>query len=198
MITKRLIEGDAAALDRFLARHAESSMFLRRQPAQGRSLYRGERFEGEYLGALGADGSIVGAIAHYWNGSILMQAPEPSVLRALCAALRGAARPCASVLGPVDQADCAIADLGLSRRLFALFGDEGLYALELSGLRAPAAPLGRMRPTSPADAELLRAWMRAYEIEASPGRPPPAASTANTSSRVSVRAAALGRDAAPA
>lgn len=162
-----LADSDAPALERFLARHAESSMFLRSNMRRAGLTYRGGKFEGDYYGAVTAAGEVTGVVAHYWNDNILVQAPEPHVLSALCSALRAAAtRPCGGVLGPSAQADALIVGLSLPRDAFTMFADETLYALELDALRTPAAPEVRMRPAAPADAELLRAWMKAYEMEA--------------------------------
>jgi hypothetical protein len=44
---RRLSDTDAPALERFLARHAESSMFLRSNLRSAGLTYRGRKFEGD-------------------------------------------------------------------------------------------------------------------------------------------------------
>jgi hypothetical protein len=83
---RRLTDPDAPALERFLARHAESSMFLRGNMRSAGLTYRGGKFEGDYYGALTAAGEVSGVVAHFWNDNILLQAPEPHVALTLQAA----------------------------------------------------------------------------------------------------------------
>jgi GNAT superfamily N-acetyltransferase len=167
MAVRPLSDVDAPALLRFLAEHAESSTFLSSNVRAAGIDYHGQRFGGEYLGAFGADGAITGVIAHYWIGNILMQAPEPAILAALVSGLMATiSRPVLGVLGPLAQADAVIEALALPRHGFTVDSEEKLFALDLSDLRVPARVGRSFRRAGPGDTDLLRRWLKAYEIEA--------------------------------
>ncbi|HKX19078.1 MAG TPA: GNAT family N-acetyltransferase, partial [bacterium] len=67
--------GDEAALDAFLATHAETSMFLRANARSAGLTDRGKPMQATYVAALDA-GRITGVAAHCWNGMVLVQAPS--------------------------------------------------------------------------------------------------------------------------
>jgi len=67
--------GDEAALDTFLARHADTSMFLRSNARSAGLTDRGQPMQATYVAAL-EGGRIAGVAAHCWNGMVLVQAPE--------------------------------------------------------------------------------------------------------------------------
>lgn len=170
MRVTRLGPDDEAALQAFLVRHAETSMFLRSNLARAGLVYDGEPYQGEYLGTCTGGGEVCGVLAHYWNGNIMVQAPEESALKALIAAFRvGATRPVAGVLGPDIQVRTTIRGLMLDDADFAINRSEGFYVLELSDL---IVPKGRgtdgcsVTPAAALSQDLLRQWLRAYEIEA--------------------------------
>ena len=67
--------GDEAALDTFLARYADTSMFLRSNARSAGLTDRGEPTQATYVAALDG-GRIAGVAAHCWNGMVLVQAPD--------------------------------------------------------------------------------------------------------------------------
>ena len=67
--------GDEAALEAFLADHADSSMFLRSNARQAGLADRGAALQGSYVAAF-AEAGIVAVAAHYWYGMIILQAPS--------------------------------------------------------------------------------------------------------------------------
>jgi len=106
--------------------------------------------------------------AHFWNGVLAVQAPHH--LGALLAfALEASGRPLAGLTGPQDQVASARRLLGAESRPAAVEEPEGLFSLELSGLRVPdALRRGVVRAFRPSEADipLLIAWHAAYRGEA--------------------------------
>lgn len=164
---RRLQPGDEPSLDRFLRRHADSSLFLR-----SNSLAAGLRDEGRPLHATywaSFDGDqITGVVAHAWNGNLLLQAPSEVGLLARAAALH-TGRPIAGILGPWDQVCSALTELDLNSAPFSMRSREDLFALDLDALRVPtslsAGDVACRRATSD-DIELLTTWRREYRLEA--------------------------------
>ena len=159
--------GDAAALDAFLARHAESSMFLRSNARAAGLVDRGEPMQGTYVAAFDG-GEIVGVAAHCWNGMVLVQAPAHGDALAH-AAVRCSRRAVTGFSGPWDQVVTARAALGLGEAPTITDSREDLYTLDLSDLVVPPAlASGRVRCRHPEDRELdlLIEWRVGFSVEA--------------------------------
>ncbi|HVJ52503.1 MAG TPA: GNAT family N-acetyltransferase [Aliidongia sp.] len=160
---RRLGPGDEEAVERFLARHAESSLFLRSNLARsgledGETAYRGHWAAGR------RHGEIIGLASHFWNGNLLLQAPEATVEIAAAALREG--RNLAGLIGPWAQCTAVRAALAPDRALRADLRDM-LFALDLAALRLPAALNGSAcRRAGPADLDRLLDWTAAYGIEA--------------------------------
>lgn len=191
MQVRRLGPGDEDGLERFLAGHVETSMFLCSNLRRAGLEDRGEPYQGTYLAAVTETGAVAGVAAHYWNGNVMVQAPDTGVLAALAAAVRrGARRPVSGLMGEDGQAVRLIDALGLAAADYKVNRSEGLYALDL---RAWSPPTGVVRPGGVAvpardvDEGLLRRWFRAYEIEALG-----AADGAGLAKRVDERMAGVG------
>lgn len=151
---------DAAALDAVLARHAETSMFLRQSLA------------------LGAGGGPAPHAARFWwlgagvfalstAGFLAVQVPGlgPAQARAIRAALTG--ERLAGITGEAGQVAALLPHLRLPEAAFAHVADEPLYRLDLSGFdpaRLSLAP-GHLRPVRRADLCWLPRWRLAYERE---------------------------------
>src|SRR5919109_111444 len=111
-MNRRLLKpSDADELERFLASHADSSMFLRANIRRAGLTYEGQLFQAEYVGAF-RDDRLIGVAAHCWNGMMLVQTPEAAgdIVRA-CVATSG--RPVTGFMGPLEQVRRARAALGL-------------------------------------------------------------------------------------
>ena len=168
MTIRLLKSGDEAALEQFLAARRETSMFLRSNMRRAGLDYRGEAYDGEYFACFAGAGEITGVLAHYWNGNLMMQAPEEKTLRALTEYFRvQATRPVKGILGPDDQAGIVMDDLDLANHDYAIDRREALYTLDLDNLVAPQglenAKMVAARKVAPA---VLTDWFRAYEKEA--------------------------------
>jgi GNAT superfamily N-acetyltransferase len=171
--TAILGEGDEERLLAFLERHPNTTMFLRGNLGRAGIVDRGQRFGGFYAAAL--DGTkVVGAVAHFWNGNLAVEAPDglEEVVRAVVAA---SGRPVNGVLGSWGQMQTVLHTLGLEAETAVYASREALFALALSELQAPAL-LDRSdvhcRPPRADDLERLVPWSAAYNVEtlgSSPG-----------------------------
>ena len=83
--------GDEIALEAFLLPHLESSMFLIGNCRAAGLRDRGKPLQGTYAGAF-EGGHLIGVVAHYWNGNLILQAPEALLQVLIEAALRVSGR----------------------------------------------------------------------------------------------------------
>jgi GNAT superfamily N-acetyltransferase len=158
--------GDEAELERFLARHRDTSMFLRSNARQAGLVFTGQRLGATYVGGYAGD-ELVGVAAHAWNGMILLQAPEHTA-PIVCGCVDTSRRPVAGLTGPLGQVHTAREALGLSGAPASLQEDELLFVLDLAQLTLPepqACGGVTCRPPLPSDRDTLCAWRTAYEIE---------------------------------
>jgi uncharacterized protein len=166
---KTLSAGDRAALEEFLTPLAASSMFLRANSLAAGLVDRGEPLQGTYVAALEA-GRITAVAAHFWNGMLVLQGPEPASLEPVArAAVRRSGRELSGLVGPWRQVRAARSALGLEDRSTVLESREELYELELSRLEVPPAlATGRVECRAPRAEELDLAaeWRASYSIEA--------------------------------
>lgn len=162
----------AAAIDKFLARHADSSMFLRSNLARSGLVNGDQPFQGAYAVARNEAGEIRGVVAQYWNGLVVLQVPsndpELDSARLAQAAVEAGGRPVRGFAGPRAQVLAARAALGMEERRTRLDSAEELYAVDLDELQVPD-PLKRGVVTcrQPLDSELnlLIEWRVAYAID---------------------------------
>src|SRR5207237_1389343 len=166
--------GDEAALDAFLARHAESSMFLRSNARAAGLVDRGEPLQATYVAAV-EGGAIVAVVAHCWNGMVLVQAPA-RVEAVTREAVRRSGRAVAGLSGPWHQVVDAREALGLGTTHGAPIG-----CLRPATSSSPARYSMRRFPTSCSSAACGRRPRCATVASAepwSPGRSSPPASKA--------------------
>ncbi len=160
--------GDEAALDRFLAGYADTSMFLRANARSAGLEDRGEPMQGTYVAALEGD-RIAGVAAHCWNGMVLVQAPQGHAAAVAREAVRRSGRAVTGFSGPWDQVVAARRALGLAAVPVAKDSRDELYVLDLARLVVPPAlAAGEVRCRHPQGAELdlLIEWRVAFAIEA--------------------------------
>ncbi len=167
MYEVRVLEpGDEAALEAFLLPRVDCSMFLLGNLRTAGLHDQGRTYQGTYVAAW-QGGAIVGVAAHYWNGNLVLQAPE--ALEALCRrVLTASGRPLRGVVGPADQVEAAHQILELSGAVVQLDEEEHLYSLALDKLQVPEGlSTGRFRGRriAPRDVELLTAWRVAFSLE---------------------------------
>lgn len=169
MDVRTLSAGDEAALESFLLPYAASSMFLRANSRSAGLVDRGAPLQGTYVAAVEA-GEIVSVAAHFWNGMLVLQSPEPRALEpAARAAVSRSGRELRGLVGPSRQVAAARAALGLSGKSTALDSREDLYELDLELLRIPEAlTSGRVvcRRAHLEELPLAAAWRVDYSVEA--------------------------------
>ena len=164
---------DREAVLHFLEQHPDSTLFLRGNLQRVGLEDRGQRYQGTYAAAFEGD-TVKAVAAHYWNGALIMEAPD-HLAAVLSAAVGASGRAVLGLLGRCDQVRAARALLDLSAVTPTLESEEALFALDLAQLRVPA-PLaeGRVTCRLPREDELplLVDWRCDYRIEtlgASPG-----------------------------
>jgi ribosomal protein S18 acetylase RimI-like enzyme len=166
---RTLSTGDEPALEAFLRRYAASSMFLRANSRAAGLVDRGEPLQGTYVAAVDG-GAIVGVAAHFWNGMLVLQAPDPRAIEPVArAAVARSGRELRGFVGPHAQCFAARSALGLADRDAALDSREELYALYLDDLRVPEdLAAGRVVCRFPRADELdiVADWRSDYSIEA--------------------------------
>jgi len=161
--------GDEAALDTFLARHADTSMFLRSNARSAGLTDRGQPMQGTYVAV--QDGErIRGVAAHCWNGMVLVQAPDPADAAAVAReAVRHSRRTVTGFSGPWSQVVAAREALGLGAAPTTKDSRDELYVLDLTRLVVPpelASGKLRCRHPTESELELLVDWRVRFAVEA--------------------------------
>ena len=158
--------GDEEKLYRFLEPRLDSSLFLLSNLRRGGFADRGERDQGTYYASF-SGGEIRAVIAHFWQGNLILQAPED--IEELVRTIVGAgARPIRGLLGLADQVSRARNALAWRDSDIQLDDQEGLYALALDDLVVPpdlAAGHLSGRRIERRDVDLAVEWRVAYCVE---------------------------------
>ncbi len=167
-ITIRILQpGDEAVLEAFLLPRIETSMFLVGNMRSAGLRDEGQRYGGTYAAAFKGN-QIVGVVAHYWNGNLVLQAPAH--LHSLWQeAVRASRRAIQGLIGPSVQVEPAKAALQIDESVVQMDETENLYSLQLTDLLVPE-PLqsGSLqgRRAERRDMAYLTEWTVAYSVEA--------------------------------
>lgn len=156
---------DRPALEAFLLRHADSSLFLRSNLRDGGLVDEGRTFQATWVGAF--DGGLVAVAAHCWNGNVLIQAPAHASAVAREAVVRSG-RALAGVNGPWDHVRAAVDALGVDVARAAFVSEDDLFALDLGAVVRPRLlddPAVRCRRTADADLDVAARFRVEYCIE---------------------------------
>ena len=165
--------GDEAALEEFLAPRALTSMFLRSNARAAGLVDRGKPRQATYAAAF-AEGRIVAAAAHCWNGILILQAPC-EVAAVAREALRASGRKLTALSGPWEQVLCARTELGLESKPTITADRDALFELDLSELRMPPPHPGvEWRRPALSELKACAEWRYAYMIETGFGEASPA------------------------
>lgn len=165
----RIIQpGDEVALEVFLQPRIESSLFFVSNMRAAGLVDNGRSHEGTYAAVFTQD-QIIGVVALFWNGSLILQAPIahlPDLYQAITAS---APRPIARFIGPKQQVQTLLDYLDITPTALKLDEPEYLYSLNLADLRTPPQLLsgawqGRLMQAK--DIELMTRWRVGYAIEA--------------------------------
>jgi RimJ/RimL family protein N-acetyltransferase len=159
--------GDEEKLEAFLRPRIASSMFLSGNLRTAGLADDGHRLQGTYVAAWQGD-EIVGVVAHYRNGNLIMQAPV-ALLDELClTAVSTTKRPFRSLVGPWPQVQAVKATLDIQPAMIQMEEPEKLYRLSLADLIVPPPlPDGRWqwRRLQADDVELMIRWRTDYILE---------------------------------
>lgn len=166
MLIAVLRPGDEAALEAFLAPHAESSMFLRGNVASSGLVDHGEVLQGTYVAAREGD-SVVAVVGQAWNGMLMLQAPV-CLSELVTAVLKETGRALTGLTGPWQQVEAARDALGIRDLPMRVVSKERLMALALADMMIPQPPAAgqvTVRAAVPADEDAMIDMRLAYMIE---------------------------------
>ncbi len=166
LAVRTLGSADEPALRRFLRPRTETSMILLNNLAEKGVVDDGQPFSGAYAAAF-EHGEVIAVAAHYWNGKLVLQAPQ--ALADVCAAaLASSGRPLTGALGPEPQVLEALRALDIDDADLLILDREILFTLDLRDL-VPPKPLVvgalRGRRIRPRDMDLAIDWLAAYYVE---------------------------------
>ena len=184
---RRAHQGDAAAIDAFLARSPETCMFLRSNLA-AHGLEERQAPRGMEVHIYETNGRISGVFARSNTGYVQAQGPveDDDFWDALGREMAGQ-----SVFGFSGTPEITArirAALGLEEAHFSLLEREGLYRLDLDRLTPPRVTI---RPPEAADLPLLTDWI--YDYDTSTLGAPQGAATRARVAKVAERAVADGQ-----
>ncbi|MEW6272628.1 MAG: GNAT family N-acetyltransferase, partial [Thermodesulfobacteriota bacterium] len=134
---RRLQPGDERAIEAFLARHADASLFLRSNLRAGGLVDHGDPFQATWAGGF-EEGALVAVAAHAWNGNVVLQAPRGLAEVVRCS-VATSGRPLRGIVGEWDQLVAAREALGVADRRARFTSRDDLLALDVSALVVPAA-----------------------------------------------------------
>ncbi|MCK8464365.1 GNAT family N-acetyltransferase [Aliiroseovarius sp. S1339] len=154
--------GDEAAIDTFLAHHAETSMFLRSNLSRFGLFNREHTHATEFW--LSGSEQIEAVFGISNTGFAMSQAPRVTAAHWDAFAAEVAGRQLAGITGETRQVDAAKRALRVEDADWALDAPEPLYRLPLANLNVPDQP-GTIRKSVEADRDLIFSWARAYAAE---------------------------------
>lgn len=155
--------GDDAAIQHFLCRHADSSLYLRYFLAEGGLVDDGKPLQGTYAAAFdGAD--VVGVAMHDWQGAVILQAPDHATALA-SAVVKASGRALFAILGPFSQVEDV--HIGLGQHPEINPSKDGLFALNISDMVGPdlGSASSACRIAQSEDLALLLDWRIQYDME---------------------------------
>lgn len=160
MTLRKATPDDAAALERFLAQHPDTSMFLRgNMEEQGVGISDHPHSADYWIwGGRGAIRAVFGLTA---KGYVMVQCPgrEPEAMAAFARAVAG--RRMLGLTGEAGQAAALLEALGVAGQMH-LNRAEPLYAMALADLPAGAEEI---RAPQASDGDLLEDWFLHYQVD---------------------------------
>lgn len=164
-----LAAGDEPLLERYLAARPDTTLFFQSnlRAVGGLGADPMAPFGGVYAASF-EGAHVTGVVAHYWNGSAILEA-DVALAALVRTAVRGSGHALKGLLGPAVQVRAARSGLGLDDAPTTMTSVERLYSLDTAELRVPAALAAgsvRCRRANDADAAHLLEWRMAYMVEA--------------------------------
>jgi len=166
---KKLDQSHIEELSSYLNHYQETTMFMRNNLYYSGITYQDAPFHGEYYGSF-ENTQLNGVLAHYWNGNVMMQAENFSILSALVDTFKlKRTRAIAGILGEDSQARFVMDKLELSSSEFAINYQEQLFLLNLEQMIIPKAMHlyhCALKTMQECDIGVIKEWLIAYHIEA--------------------------------
>jgi len=165
-VVRILKPDDLPALEAFLTSRLDSSLFLISNSRQVGVVDHGARYEGTYAAAFSGE-EVLAVTAHYWNGMLIVQAPQ-FLKEVIAEARRHSARELKGLIGLEEQVQLAKQYLAVDRAEYQIDEADGLYSLLLTELAVPEQiSSGQVagRRLMSFDLDRVTAWRVAYSVE---------------------------------
>ncbi|HET6444086.1 MAG TPA: GNAT family N-acetyltransferase [candidate division Zixibacteria bacterium] len=165
-VVRILKPDDLPALEAFLTSRLDSSLFLISNSRQVGVVDHGARYEGTYAAAFSGE-EVLAVTAHYWNGMLIVQAPQ-FLKEVIAEARRHSARELKGLIGLDEQVQLAKQYLAVDRAEYQIDEADGLYSLLLTELAVPEQiSSGQVagRRLMSFDLDRVTAWRVAYSVE---------------------------------
>lgn len=162
MTLRLLTASDQAAVEKFLARDAAATMFLRSNIAASGLVPGDQPFHGLYAGRFETD-TLTDVVAHYWNQNIIMYAPSAAV-EVTAFLVEKSQRDVKGLLGPWGQCVAVLDRLSLRARAREPHCED-LFELQLDALNASSLSGVECRRATTADVKVLTQFRADYEVE---------------------------------
>ncbi|HAT8648939.1 TPA: GNAT family N-acetyltransferase [Legionella pneumophila] len=154
----------------YLKQYKKTTMFMMSNLSNSGLEFHQKPFHGEYFVSFDKNSNINGALAHYWNGNVMMQTDDLVILNALVDAFKAQkTRPIAGILGEDTQAKATMVQLNLEDLPYAINIQEQLFSLNLQQMTFPKQDDLRrykLKPLIECDQHLIKRWLIDYHIEA--------------------------------
>ena len=124
-VVRILKPDDLPALEAFLTSRLDSSLFLISNSRQVGVVDHGARYEGTYAAAFSGE-EVLAVTAHYWNGMLIVQAPQ-FLKEVIAEARRHSARELKGLIGLDEQVQLAKQYLAVDRAEYQIDEADGLY-----------------------------------------------------------------------
>lgn len=172
---RTLQSSDQPQLRSYLSAHADTAVLMLGNLERAGIEDRGQLYQGTYVG-LFADNRLVGALALYWNGNVLVQS-ERSIDAMLDLAIDYSGRTVGGVLGPLTQVEACLAALRNRVGLPRSASRQVLMGVRVDDMAEPSrADDGAVqcRPATEDDLPTVGEWRAAYLAESGVARGGPA------------------------
>jgi RimJ/RimL family protein N-acetyltransferase len=157
---REAVPADAAAIDAFLAGHAESSMYLRGNLARHGVGFGADDHSTRFF--LLEDAGITGVFGVTKNGYLMAQVPDMTTAQALEFLRAIAGQPLLGMTGVTSQVETVLSAAGLQASDYQLRHDEPLCRMDLADLPDQKEPC---RPATEADLEQIIPMFAGYLVD---------------------------------
>ena len=166
MIIRRLDSTHLTALQDFLLKHINTSMSMSLNLFNAGIEGSGE-FSGKYVGAFDDSERLAGVLVLYWNGILMSQCSEKSLLLQLVADFKKEPFSFQGIFGTTEQVALIKQELPVPVDEIAMDSVEQVFSMSLDSLAIPTAYDGmEMVKVGDVNQSLIAEWLLAYSKEA--------------------------------